>query len=565
MSYLPTRRIFFLSLLLSALTVGVLVGCDLAADTTPTALPAPPTPTPLPRGGTVSLGIAADVPDLRPWQPRSRGEEQAISVLYNGLLRLDATLRPEPDLAERYEASPDGQVITFTLRPNLTWHDGQPLTADDAAFTLNALRELSPTTALLADFRQFITGAEATTTSTLVLSLNERYAPILSELTVPILPRHLLRGRNLAELNFWDVPVGSGPFVYERRTAGESMTFTRNSRYFRGEPLLDRVALIVAPDADVRAEALANGQLQAAELPWSVGGPLTDTDVLRRGQFAENAYFYVAFNLREGRPFSDVRVRQALAQAVDLRELVDQVTDGQGQPIGNTALPGSWADLTAVPTATQNLDAARALLDDAGWVVAEGSPWRVRGEQVLAAQLFVRGDDARRVAAAEQIAQAAQTVGISLTVQPADFATVITSKYAPPYDFDALVGSWANGVGDPAYPGYRFYDPSDFALFHSSRINQGLADTRPVLNIGAFSDSAYDNQGGAAHQLYDTAQRAQALQNAQARIAEQKPYLLLWADRIPLVLSQRIATTAGPVPLNTPMYLNTIEQWYLRQ
>jgi peptide/nickel transport system substrate-binding protein len=154
---------------------------------------------------------------------------------------------------------------------------------------------------------------------------------------------------------------------------------------------------------------------------------------------------------------------------------------------------------------------------------------------------------------------------MDIVVQPSDFETVIRSKYAPPYDFDLLLGSWTNGPGDPAFADYAFYDPDDFALFHSSQINQGVADARAVLNIVGFSDGAYDNQAGAARQLYDPSDRLRAVQLAQARLAELKPYLFLWADRIPVLLAPQVTTLDGPVNLDTPMYLRDIERWYLKR
>ena len=115
MSYIPTGRLFFLSAALALLLLAVLTGCALDPLPAPTPTPPPPTPTPLPRGGTLTIRLAGDVPDLRPWQPRSRDEEQITSLLYNGLTRLDAKLQPQPDLATAWNASPDGRLIIRVL------------------------------------------------------------------------------------------------------------------------------------------------------------------------------------------------------------------------------------------------------------------------------------------------------------------------------------------------------------------------------------------------------------------------------------------------------------------
>ncbi|MEO7909705.1 MAG: peptide ABC transporter substrate-binding protein, partial [Roseiflexaceae bacterium] len=429
---------------------------------------------------------------------------------------------------------------------------------------ISALREISPTTALLTDIGK-IAQVDAPTSSTLVISLTERSAAIFAELAVPILPKHLLIGKNIATLDFWTAPIGTGPFQFGERQPGASVTLLANKRFYRGEPLLDRVALLVG-DPQVATAALTDGRLLLAELPWNAGATISQTvPGIQAGAYPENGYYYMAFNTRTGRPFADARVRNALAAAIDMPKLVRDVTGGQGLPIASSIAPGSWADVMPPPTATVDLDRARTLLDEAGWKLPDADAIRQQGGLTLTAQLYVRGDDQRRVRAAELIAQAAQQIGIKINIQRADFESVIMSKYAPPYDFDLLLGSWSNGAGDRDFADYAFYDPDDFALFHSSQINQGVVDTRAVLNVGGFSDPSYDNQSAAARQLYDPAERLKAIRLAQQRIVEQRPYLFLWADRIPIALSPRVTSLDGPVKLNTPMYLENIERWYLKK
>src|SRR5437868_5022095 len=107
MNYIPSRSLFLASLAIAVLTLVLLVGCALD-PVAPVPTAPPPTNTPLPHGGNLTIWLAADLPDLRPWQPRSRGEEQVTGLLYNGLTRLDARLQPQPDLATSWDASQDG-------------------------------------------------------------------------------------------------------------------------------------------------------------------------------------------------------------------------------------------------------------------------------------------------------------------------------------------------------------------------------------------------------------------------------------------------------------------------
>jgi len=569
---LPSRHLCWFSVLLALFSLTLLAGCGLALDrlpllATPTLPPTatlPPSPTPLPKGGNLTIRLAEDVPNLRPWQPRSRGEEQMIGLLYRGLMRLDAKLQPQPDLARRWDTTPDGRILTFTLRSGLTWHDGKPLTSADVYFTLNRLRSLPfSSTALLADLR-YIAGISAPNPTTIAFSLTERYAPLLAELTLPILPRHRLEERDLRTFNFWDAPIGSGPFRFTSRVPGQSVVFSRFDKYHRGASLLEKVIFFQVNDEELLHDTLKDGRLLLAELPWNTSQVISETlKALRLASYPENSAYFLAFNLRTGRPFADLLGRKALAQALDIPRLVQVVTKGQGIPLGSSAAPGSWADLTPPPTHTTNLEAAGALLNTAGWPLPPGATIRQREGKPFSAKLFVRQDDERRMAAAKQIAEAAGSIGLQITIEAVDFNTGILPKYAPPYDFDLLLGNWQNGAGDPNFADYLYYDPDDFLLFHSSQINQGVLDTRNTRNFVAFNDSEYDKNSLSARQFYEIAQRSHAYQKTQARIADLLPYLYLWTDRIPVALNKRVTTLDGAVDLSTPNYFWNIERWYL--
>lgn len=568
------QHVLTISVLATLLILAFLEACTLPgteqpqpastpAPPTPTPTPEPPTPTPLPRGGDLTVRLSQDIPLLQPWRPRSRDEEQLLSLLYSGLMRLDDKLRPQPDLAERWEASPDGRILTFTLRSGLTWHDGQPINAVDVHFTLDRMRALPLTTTALLNDLHYIGAIATPNDQTVVISLTERYAPLLAELCMPILPRHILQDSDIRTTNFWDVPIGSGPFKFEQRDPGNSVVLSRFDAYHHGTPLLDRVVFVGASDEEVALDALQDTRLLLAELNWKTVQGLTQTlETLQIGSYPENGFYYLAFNLRKGRPFDNPMVRQALSRAIDVEDVVESVTKGQGIPIASSAVPGSWADITPFKNQA-DLDGARALLNEAGWELPSDGTIRQRDGKPFTARLFVRGDDPRRLTAARRIAEAAATLGLDVTVEPADFTSVILTKYVPPYDFDLLLGSWANGAGDPNFTDYAYYDPDDFALFHSSQINQGPIDTRATRNVVAFSDQTYDEQSQAARQLYEISERTAALQQAQARVYNLLPYLYLWVDRLPVALNSGVTTLDGPVDLSTPMYFWNIERWYL--
>ncbi len=598
------RRSFLLSIVMTAAALLLLAACDLgtsapaqsvaapstdipASTAVPTAFPAEaataratetaapatatprPTNTPLPRGGTLTIGIEAPVAELKPWDLRSRAEEHVADLMYNGLVRLDDRLQPQPDLAENWTASPDGGVITFTLRSDVEWHDGEALTAEDVRWTLDTLRALTPTNSLLFDLRTVIGEVRLPLSNTVVLSLTQAYAPILADMAVPILPRHRLESRTPAELealNFWDEPVGSGPFTLDER-GDERTTFLPNDRFFRGAPLLDAVALVVEPDAQAAAESLDDGTLSIAEFPpWA---PATSTlelaDDLRSGSYPENGMYFVAFNMRENRLFTDRRVREALAIVLDLPALVRDVTGGRGVPLSSSVSPAAWAAPPQPAPAGRDLDRARGLLDEAGWELPPGASVRQRGGNEFVARLFVRADDPRRVQAAERIAAAAAEIGLQIEAVPSDFDPVMVAKLAPPYEFNLLLSSWVNAPNSAGFPTTRFYDPDDYAIFGSERVWRGNGDTREGLrNIGGFSNPDYDTEAQRARSTYDPQARAEAIAAAQAIIRAEYPYLFLWTDPVDVVASPTVRVDGGELALDSPRYLWNVEQWYVQ-
>src|ERR671932_32278 len=256
------RRSFVLSVVFTAIVLIFLAACDLQSSSKPAARA---TAGAAGAPAATALGAAATgaITDFKPWDLRNRDDESIANLLYNGLVRLDESLKPQPDLADHWEVSPNGGIITFTLRSGLTWHDGKPLTSDDVVWTLNSMRALTVTNALLSDIQSTIGQVRSPITGTVVLSLTHAYAPLLADLAAPILPRHQLQTRTiqqLAALNFLDEPLGSGPFKLGDRNE-KSINFVRNAQYFRGPPNLDRVTLAITPDAARAAGAVNDGTL----------------------------------------------------------------------------------------------------------------------------------------------------------------------------------------------------------------------------------------------------------------------------------------------------------------
>lgn len=269
-------------LLSAVLWLSLLAGCQSAAtppaSATPNPSPARATTAPAvnanpapaaaataapKRGGTFIVVAGTDPGHLNPAISTSGALHFVAGSLYNGLVALDKSFQPEPELAQSWVVSEGGKTYTFKLRPGVKWHDGQPFTAADVKFTFEEL--------LLKYHARTKTGLEPTLAGidtpdnlTAVFRFQAPYAPLLQQLNVieaPILPKHLYAGsdpqNNPANLK----PVATGPFKFVEYKKGQQVTMARNQDYFKaGLPYFDKLVFSIVPQPATAMLAFDKGR-----------------------------------------------------------------------------------------------------------------------------------------------------------------------------------------------------------------------------------------------------------------------------------------------------------------
>lgn len=512
----------------------------------------------------LTLRLGSDLANFNPLvNVRSDGAAWVNSLIFDGLTRLDASGMAQPDLAKGWDVSPDGLQITFYLRSGVNWHDGQVFSSADVGFTYNAWSKLPATTRLQADLTE--AGATFSTPDplTVVVKLQKPFAPLLTDLSAPIVPAHLLKDVNLDQLAaapFSFAPVGTGPFKWSAHEPGKNIVLDANAKYFDGAPYLDRVAFLITSSDQVAAAALLDGTLLAGQVGYSQDNDLKSGSVasntLSFGDYPEDSYYFLAFNLHPGALFNDYRLRRAFAFALDRDKIVSTATGGEGLPVWSTALSTTWAYEPSTPRYPQNQPQSRQLLADAGWTGKAADGTVERDGQPFAVNLYVRADDPLRRAAALQIAQQEAAVGISVTVVPADYQSSILARidprHNPPFDFDVMLMGWS----DLSYD----YDP--YRLLASTLQPTTAAPGLP--NYVGYNNPNFDSQALAARGMYDYTTRKQQDAGLQLTLAEELPYYPLWSPRFFVVGSSRIAVSDGSKPTwASPYWLWNVDKWYL--
>jgi peptide/nickel transport system substrate-binding protein len=338
-----------------------------------------PTPPPPPekRGGTFVMTIGGDPSSLNGIIGND-GDSLPIICLSQNPLTLGGEnwgAIIEGDLTESWEASEDGKVWTFHLRQDVKWQDGEPFTADDVLFTFQAIQDPEVQT---GGFRsRFMQGEEPILFEkiddyTIRATLDEAIAPFVTNITVPIIPKHILEGQDINTSTYNQSPIGTGPFQVTDWQSGESVTLEANPYFYRGEPYLDRWVFRIIPSADARVLALQSGEIDY--------GTITGKDVPR---FLNNPDFQIIIEPRDNsrtvvlnnaKPyFQDKLVRQALMYGLDRQAIIDAAEQGYAvvadSPFNQPVFVYQEGDL---PQYSFDLEKAKELLTEAGWVDSDG-------------------------------------------------------------------------------------------------------------------------------------------------------------------------------------------------
>jgi peptide/nickel transport system substrate-binding protein len=432
-------------------------------------------------------------------------------------------LRPMADLAHSWEGSNEARSFTFNLREGVTFHDGSPFSADDVVATFKGI--LDPATASPA--RSVLTMIEdvvAVDPRTVRFDLKISYAdfPIsVAHANARIVPKAVWE-RPIEEIN--TRPNGTGPFKVETYDSARLLRLVRNENYFiPGLPLLDAVEMYLFPDLAAEASNFLSGavdvmlEVQQAEYARIAAAPGVTALRVPSGRF-------INVVMRQDQPpFNDIRVRKALAMAVDRELLVDVVLEGLGRPAYDNPISPEYRYPLETPKIPYDPEAAKALLAEAGY------PDGIRITLVASNRPAIRG----------QVA-----IAIKEMARPAGFDIEVESM---PHD-TYLANVWMKGNFYMGYWGMQPTEDGAFTLLFTS--DAAFEDT-------AWKNPEFDALVAAGRSQLDDAERARLYREAQALILRDTPYI------IPFYQDVLTAYRAGVVgwgvhPLSRTFYVESV-------
>ena len=422
-------------------------------------------------------------------------DRELVSLIFDGLTRYGADGRLQPALAQSWQVAEDNLSVRFVLREDATWHDGQPVTASDVAFTYGLMQDDDfPGPADLRTLWQSVT-INVIDEQTIEFVLTEPYSPFLDATTRGIMPVHLLPDVTAASLPnhpFNQAPTGTGPFVAEPgqnwRADGRFRLMPNPAQWPQGSQLA-ALEFRFYPDEATLVAAFANGEIQAVNRVTAGSLPALAANAQTRLFTAPlPRYTALFFNVSENgaTAVQSLEVRQALAYALDRGRLVDEALNGQAVSLEGPYLPSSWAynPMLLTPYSYQPVTATN-LLETAGWILPAGATTRQQGEESLNLRLLVLDNPTHR-ALAQIITSQWAGLGITAELLTANDVAALRSALIE-RSFDVALVE-INPPGDPDL--YDFWSQEaivrgqNFAGWNNRRASEALEAARQIWGVG---------------------------------------------------------------------------------
>ncbi|MEV1175530.1 ABC transporter substrate-binding protein [Nonomuraea sp. NPDC049784] len=514
-------------LLATALLASLLTACGSGASGGGSA---PVTDSAPKAGGRLVLGENGDEPAcLDPHQLSTTNTTVVDRPIFDSLLWQDEDGTLKPWLASAWKVSDDGLTYTFTLRDGVKFHDGAPWNAEALKLNLEHMRDPATKSPLAAGYIAPYKDSEVKDEHTLEVRLSSPYSAFLNVLAQSYLA--MISPKQLKEDpgSTCEHPVGSGPFVFEKWTKGQSITYRKNPDYAWGPPgqhagaaYLDGLEIRFLAEDATRYNALLSGEVDVIDNtpPSDVQDVKSNQDLNFTTIDRPGHPFSVWLNTGRA-PFGDQRVRQALTLTVDRKAIIDSVSFGQWKLATGFVTPSTPDHAEGGQIGYDPAKAAK-LLDEAGWTGKDKDGIRTKDGKRLTAVALDSGVNPQNTQILVQTQAAAAKAGIEIKIE--NVTAQIASDRAARGDFDVSVGIWTTNTADVLWIQYS-----------SENITTGK---RRGQNTTRLADPQIDKLLDQARAATDGAKRAELYGQAQARLIDLAPAVPLY-NRPSLISSQK--------------------------
>jgi peptide/nickel transport system substrate-binding protein len=481
--------------------------------------------------GEINRHAYGDVNSTNPILISSTVEFDVQSLIGFGLFSFDWKMQPfaAADSVKTWQTSKDGLMDKIVMRDDLTWSDGQPITAHDIVWSFKAIMTSKVPVPAVRSGTDKLKWIEAYDDYTLVYFHKEALPVNVWNLNFPVIPKHIYED-SIAEdpllvnidkhVQLENKPVSGGPYVIESRTRGQEILLKRRESYYmhngkqvRDKPHFATIRFRIRPDLSVSLLALKSGDIDEMQLAPEQWTTQTTDDAFYQYNTKvfglEWTEFHFTWNCKSPL-FSDRNVRKAMSYAVDYEELLRVLRYGLDEQCNGPFHPTSpWAAKTPPPLFVQDLDKAEELLEAAGWTDSDGDGVRdklINGKRVPFEFTLLTVNKSDRINICTLMKESLDQIQIKCNVKPLEFPVVIDKLKK--HDFQAAFGGWGTGT-----------DP--YTL-------ENVFKTNEERNYGEYSNPEVDRLFAQGMQEFDPEKRAAIYGKLHLLLFEDQPYTWLF-------------------------------------
>jgi len=489
--------------------------------------------------------VVSSIGDARRLNPIIANDSASGTIndqVFSGLVKYDKDIKLIGDLAERWDISPDGRTITFHLRKGVQWHDGAPFTAEDCLFTYQRLRDPKVATPYGSSYMD-VAKAVAVDKHTFRVTYKEPFSPALESWSMGVIPMHLLEGKDINTDGFNRKPVGTGPYKLKEWIAGQKLVLEANERYFEGRPNIDQYLYRIIPDSSTMFQELLSGGVDMMGLNPLQFLRKSETRRIRENyrkfRYPANAFTYMGYNLKSPL-FTDKKIRQALAYAIDRQSIIDGVLMGIGQPCTGPFSYVSWAYNPKVKPYPYDPELAQRMLEEAGWKDVNGDGLLEKDGRPFHFTILTNQGNGERIRASEIIQQNFKKVGIDAKIRVMEWQAFL--EQIDKRSFDAIILGWSMSR-----------DPDLYDIWHSSKTGKG------EYNFIGYNNPEVDRLLVQGRRVFSVAERKKVYYRIHEILADEQPYAFLYVpDATPIVHKRFKGIEVAPLGI---MY--NFNQWYV--
>lgn len=503
-------------------------------------------------GGTLIEGSIGSPRFINPVLAITRADHDLVALTYSGLMRLSPEGILEDDLAESVTISEDGRVYNIILKDDVFFHDGQPVTADDIAFTI----ELIQKPGLKSPIRGNWSGVtvEVVSKTELNLILENPYTPFRENLTLGILPKHIWSSLSEEELPFSQhniEPIGSGPYrvtAVKRNPAGLISEYELSlATKYPNTAHMERIIIRFYENEEAIVSALNKGEITStASLSERFLNSL-DKDKYTFISEPLPRVFSVFFNQNKTPVLRDQAVRQALSVVIDRDELINRAIGGYGKST-ISPIPAGWVDTaTSTSESVDRLEAARNILINGGWTQNQNGRWEKTIDGASTPLVFTvrSSNDALFEKTASYLTEVWQTLGVEATFEFYEQSDLVQTIIRP-RDYQALLFGMDLGRSLDLYP-----------FWHSSSRED------PGLNVSLYANITVDKLVSEIRVATSTENRDILIQRFVSEIASENPAIFLFTPSFEYVTLSDVKTAKQKLIQRPSERFSNITKWYM--